>query len=76
MRLFTITFINTLKFYHATRGHNQGETEAIHLLISSHGVYILIKNEIAESESAEGKPYRKEVFLSHKQIDYIEVLLI
>ena len=35
-----------VKFYHSTRGHNQGEIEPINLLISSYGIYILVKNEI------------------------------
>jgi hypothetical protein len=74
------------KFYHVSRGHSQGEIEQINLLISSHGLYILTKNQInnensynqtnssaAASATATSKIYKKETFINHKQIDYVEV---
>lgn len=61
-----------VKFYHATRGHNQGELEPIYLLISSYGLYILVKNQPSAEDT---KKFIKEKFVSHKQIDYIEVSL-
>lgn len=76
-----------IKFYHATRGHSQGEVEHINMLISSNGIYILIKNEIksdadlqrkqsiSSSNPSENKTYRTDAFISFKQIDYVEVSL-
>lgn len=78
--------IKKIKFYHATRGHSQGEIENVNLLISSHGIYVLIKNEIKSDVDArkqsvsstvpsENKTYRTDAFISFKQIDYVEVAL-
>ena len=68
-----------VKFYHATRGHNQGEIEPIYLLISSYGLYILVKNETTDENNQatieSNKKFKKERFINHKQIDYIEVSL-
>lgn len=61
-----------VKFYHATRGHNQGELEPIYLLISSYGLYILAKNKLSPENT---KQFINEKFVSHKQIDYIEISL-
>lgn len=33
------------KLYSLSRGHNQGEIEKIYLLITSHGIYVLVRND-------------------------------
>lgn len=37
-----------VKIFHATRGHSQGEVESLNILISSFGVYFLIRKEITD----------------------------
>jgi hypothetical protein len=71
-----------LKFYAANRGHSQGEIEKINILISSHGIYILKKNEqneiddlkiVKKKTNVMENIYQKDLYLSHAQLDYIEV---
>lgn len=68
-----------VKLYHATQGHTQGEIEAINLLITSFGVYILKRKEASEKSSNEttnnNKKFEKISFINHNQMDYIEVSL-
>jgi hypothetical protein len=76
-----------VKFYNVTRGHSIGELEIIFLLITTFGVYILKKNEpggdTSETTAAAAttskkftkKVYKKEVFISHNQFDFIELSL-
>ncbi len=69
-----------LKLYHATQGHSQGEIEAINLLITSYGIYILKRKEISENADKNNSPtntnnkFDKQLFINHNQMDYIEVL--
>ena len=72
----------TVKFYSMSRGHNQGEIEKISLLISTHSIYVLTKNdqdELDDIKAVRKNPanndniYRKEMQISHSQLDYIEV---
>lgn len=67
------------KLYQCTRGHSQGEIESIYVLITTYGLYIL-KNRKSDELPCEVNAqnaikYEKELFLSHDQIDYIEVSL-
>ena len=34
------------KLYQVTRGHSQGEIEAIFLMITSHGIYVMTRLEV------------------------------
>jgi hypothetical protein len=72
----------TVKFFSMTRGHNKGEIENINLLITTHGIYVLIKNDqetiddmkvVRKNPANNENIYRKEMQLSHSQLDYIEV---
>jgi hypothetical protein len=42
-----------IKIFHATRGHSQGEVESLNILISSFGVYFLIRKEMTDEGSNE-----------------------
>lgn len=42
-----------VKIFHATRGHSQGEVESLNILISSFGVYFLIRKEITDETNNE-----------------------
>ncbi|RNA31491.1 pleckstrin homology domain-containing family M member [Brachionus plicatilis] len=68
-----------LKLYQCTRGHCQGEIESIFLLITTYGLYILKNQQSNEFQSEinvqNAIKYEKELFMSHEQIDYIEVSL-
>ena len=75
-----------VKFCHATKDHSQGEVESIYLMITSHGIYILAKNESSEANNDYAKNsslaninnekmFKKETFIHHNQLDYIEVSL-
>lgn len=77
------------KLYVTSRGHNQGEIEKIFLMITSHGIYVLLRIDSTSAE--ETKPnnrqkslgnnstnnsndnFKKELYVSHAQVDYIEV---
>jgi hypothetical protein len=70
--------------YHVARGHSQGEIEPIYLMLTTYGVYILIKREKKESVDTNANQivnnnsmvkFIKESFIGHNQIDYIEVNL-
>lgn len=74
------------KFYSTSQGHSQGEIENIYLLITSHGIYILVKNEQNELDNIKlarrksivnnnisENVYKKELYINHAQLDYIEV---
>ncbi len=72
-----------------SQGHNQGEIEAINLLITSYGVYLLKRRELMgdsggssanEKSSTDSSPtktnkYIKLSYISHNQMDYVEVSL-
>jgi hypothetical protein len=75
-----------VKFYHVSRGHSQGEIEPIHLMLTTYGIYILVRKETGSGGASSGGPdhlpsrrhshipkFVKEAFISHSQIDYIEV---
>jgi pleckstrin family protein M 2 len=71
-----------IKIFHATRGHTQGEVESLNILISSFGIYFLIRKESSENEIPESQgqtkitnKFKKESFISFNQMDYIEVAL-
>lgn len=67
------------KLYQCTRGHSQGEIESIFVLITTYGLYILKNQQSNELQSEinlqNAIKYEKELFISHDQIDYIEVSL-
>lgn len=75
-----------LKLYQVTRGHSQGEIEAIFLMITSHGVYVMTRLEAGASAAANtpdsNSPnrnnrtrFKKDSFINHSNIEYIEVSL-
>lgn len=71
-----------IKFYHASRGHSQGELENIYVLLTSHGIYMLLPNESMDDNGYNGfktnpaeSLYKRDTFIHHNQIDFIEVSL-
>lgn len=70
-----------------TRGHSQGEIEAVFLMITTHGVYVMTRlaaNSTTDNGSNDSNRrqeanknrtrFKKESFISHTNIEYIEVI--